>query len=222
MSEFKKFPLPTQEEEDFQEALGLLWSLVEKGELARAEAALAEIVGPGLLPRLAARGLVSIDGGLRLTEEGERQASEVVRRHRLAERMLTDVLELPSEAVEADACRMEHVLSAGVSEAICTLLGHPRFCPHGSAIPRGRCCAEALGKVESVLKPLDRLAEGERGRVAYLVFPDGPDAQRLLAMGLVPGAEVAVDQVRPAFVVSVGENVIAMEGSVASGVYVRG
>ncbi|MFH1724375.1 MAG: metal-dependent transcriptional regulator [Elusimicrobiota bacterium] len=224
MSEERKFPLPTAEQEDHEEALGLIWKLGEKGLRARAdvEASISAVARPGVLSELERTGLVRTEGEIvTLAEEGERRARSVIRRNRLAERLLSDVLDLPREAVEASACRMEHVLSPGVSDAICTLLGHPRFCPHGLPIPRGRCCESSLEHVESLLQPLDRLAEGERGRVAYLMFPESPETQRLLTMGVVPGARLKVEQRSPAFVVKVGESTIAMEHSVAEGIFVR-
>jgi DtxR family Mn-dependent transcriptional regulator len=222
--ENKRFPLPTPEEEGCEEALSHFWALREKGVDTREQlrAGIAESAHDNALEDLLARGLAREgEGKVFLTEKGESRAAEIVRRNRLAERMLTDVLEIPADKVEAEACLMEHVISSGVTEAICTLLGHPPVCPHGMPIPRGNCCESSLARVESVLRPLDRLKEGERGRVAYLSFPDRPETQRLLSMGLVPGAPLRLDQRSPAFVVSVGENVIAMESSVARGIFVR-
>lgn len=222
--ENKRFPLPTPEEEGFEEALSHFWALREKGVDTREQlsAAIAESAPEQALDDLIARGFArEKEGRVFLSEKGEGRAAEVVRRNRLAERMLTDVLEIPADKVEAEACLMEHVISSGVSDAICTLLGHPHVCPHGMPIPRGACCEASLARVESVLRPLDRLKEGERGRVAYLSFPDRPETQRLLSMGLVPGAPLRLDQRSPAFVVSAGENVIAMEASVARGIFLR-
>ena len=63
------------------------------------------------------------------------------RAHRLAERLFTDVLSLrDEEAVESNACQFEHILSPELTDRICTFLGHPETCPHGSPIPRGKCC----------------------------------------------------------------------------------
>ncbi|MFA6031073.1 MAG: FeoA family protein [Elusimicrobiota bacterium] len=68
---------------------------------------------------------------------------------------------------------------------------------------------------------LERLRAGGRGRVVSLDAPDSPDAQRLLSLGFVPGAELSVEQRWPAFVVRVGEAVVAMEDNVAKGIHVR-
>src|SRR3954462_8019614 len=78
------------------------------------------------------------------TERGRQRASEIIRRHRLAERLFTETLHIESEAeIEQQACKFEHILSAQATERICTFLEHPRTCPHGSPIPEGECCVQA-------------------------------------------------------------------------------
>jgi putative ABC transport system ATP-binding protein len=76
-----------------------------------------------------------------LTPRGRQRAADVIRRHRLAERMFTDCLAMDSETeIEQQACKFEHILSPGATDKICTFLGHPRTCPHGAPIPPGSCC----------------------------------------------------------------------------------
>ena len=77
---------------------------------------------------------------LTLTEKGSRRASEMIRRHRLAERLFYDTFGVADELLDANACRIEHTLSPEVTEKICTFLEHPETCPHGAPIPRGACC----------------------------------------------------------------------------------
>lgn len=191
MNEERMFPLPGPEVEELEEALAKRWLEREEG------------------------------GAAALTGEDEARARGVVRRLRLAERLLTDVLALGEAEIAADACRMEHVLSMGTADAICTLLGHPRTCPHGKEVPRGACCEAERDTARALLLPLDRMGEGEEGRVAYLHSPDSPDAQRLLSMGLVPGTPVRLESTRPAYVVTAGANTVAMEAAVAAGIVVR-
>ncbi len=76
----------------------------------------------------------------KLTEAGKEAVKSVFRRHRLAERLLQDVLAVGPSHIEEDACRFEHVLQDEVDEKVCILLGHPTQCPHGKPIPQGRCC----------------------------------------------------------------------------------
>jgi putative ABC transport system ATP-binding protein len=86
-------------------------------------------------------GLVSLEGGqLSLRSAGESRGREVVRRHRLAERLFFDTFGLGEELLHESAEKIEHTLSPEVTDKICTFLNHPQTCPHGSPIPRGECC----------------------------------------------------------------------------------
>jgi ABC-type glutathione transport system ATPase component len=76
-----------------------------------------------------------------LTPRGRQRAADIIRRHRLAERLFTDSLAMDSETeIEEQACKFEHILSPEATDKICAFLGHPRTCPHGAAIPPGPCC----------------------------------------------------------------------------------
>ncbi|HEY1802612.1 MAG TPA: ATP-binding cassette domain-containing protein [Terriglobales bacterium] len=76
-----------------------------------------------------------------LTARGRQKAADIIRRHRLAERLFTDSLAMDSETeIEQQACKFEHILSHEATDKICTFLGHPRTCPHGAPIPPGACC----------------------------------------------------------------------------------
>ncbi|MBI2682931.1 MAG: ATP-binding cassette domain-containing protein [Acidobacteriales bacterium] len=81
------------------------------------------------------------------TERGRRRAEDVIRRHRLAERLFIQTfLVVDEQEVEQQACKFEHILSPEVTDRICTFLGHPETCPHGSPIPRGTCCQNVVAK----------------------------------------------------------------------------
>lgn len=88
-----------------------------------------------MVRRMESDGLVEIDGTIELTSAGEGLAQQVVRRHRLAERFLTDVLGLSWAEAHQEAGKWEHVLSERVESAINNLLGDPTTCPHGNPIP---------------------------------------------------------------------------------------
>ncbi|HUS18758.1 MAG TPA: ATP-binding cassette domain-containing protein [Terriglobales bacterium] len=78
---------------------------------------------------------------IQFTERGRQRAEDVIRRHRLAERLFMQTLRISNEAVvEQQACKFEHILSPEATDSICTFLNHPETCPHGSPIPRGACC----------------------------------------------------------------------------------
>ena len=87
------------------------------------------------------------DGSLivELTPRGRQRAADIIRRHRLAERLFTDSLALDSETeIEQQACKFEHILSTEATDKICAFLGHPKTCPHGAPIPPGPCCTKTV------------------------------------------------------------------------------
>jgi len=89
-----------------------------------------------MIKRMQAEGFVSLDGNaINLTDDGLRLAEQVVRRHRLAERLLTDILGLSWADAHIEAGKWEHVISAPVEAAINRLLDNPTTCPHGNPIP---------------------------------------------------------------------------------------
>ena len=99
-------------------------------------------------------GVSTGDGSMlvELTARGQQRAADIIRRHRLAERLFTDSLALDSETeIEQQACKFEHILSPEATDKICSFLGHPRTCPHGAPIPPGACCGSkaSLGVVGS-------------------------------------------------------------------------
>ena len=162
---------------------------------------------------------------LLLTASGRPQAMQAVRRHRLAERLLADVLSSSGAQLDAQACQLEHALFEGVDEAICTLLGHPSFCPHGKPIPPGPCCHEGRKSVDRLIAPLVELREGQHGTIAYLrmggVEDDPKQTQKLTAMGVLPGVPITLLRRSPSFVFEAGYSQFAVDESIAADIYVR-
>jgi DtxR family Mn-dependent transcriptional regulator len=162
------------------------------------------------------------DGSLTATKEGLRRAERVIRRHRLAERLLYDVIDIQEHRiVEKAACEFEHSLLSGVEEQVCTLLGHPTTCPHGRPIPPGRCCKMRARSANSVILPLSDLAAGEHGSIAYLSSKQADVVQKLMVMGVLPGAPVRVIQTFPSIAIQVGQTQMALDNSLARDVYIR-
>lgn len=202
----------------------VLWAQFEQGvvEKPALQEALSEMVAPMLLGRLMEeRYVFEKDGRLNLSAEGLKIARDMIRRRRLTERLLQDVLVLPADQVDSNTCRMEHVISSDVEAAICTLLGHPQACPHGSPIPPGRCCEQAIKHADPIVAPLTSLAAGQRGRIVYFSPHNRPELHKLQSMGFAPGAEISVSQVFPALVVSVEETLVALDPSVAQQIFIR-
>ncbi|MDP1809151.1 MAG: metal-dependent transcriptional regulator [Actinomycetota bacterium] len=127
-----------------------------------------------------------------LTEAGVDQAIRVVRRHRLAERFLTDILGLSWDQVHEEACLLEHAISPLVEERLAERLGNPQTCPHGHPIPGGP------GKVKAErLAPLSDLTAGAKARVA-LIRDEEPDVLIYLAgLELRPDADLTVEEIAP-------------------------
>ena len=154
-----------EENQDFDEVLEHLWTRNETaGHIESHD--FTPVQWRKLIRTMSGIGLVTTDAaGDHFTPQGEARARDVIRRHRLAERLFMDVLNIHDEAeVEASACKFEHILSPEVTDRMCTLLGHPEGCPHGSPIPRGQCCqsnrtldpserASLVGAVGQALSP---------------------------------------------------------------------
>jgi len=124
-----------------EEYLEAIWELEEEGAQV-IQARLAEHLehSPAsvseMIRRLRKEGYVGVKGRyLTLTDKGRERAESVVRKHRLAERLLTDVIGLPWHKTHVEACRWEHVISDEVEERLVALLGNPATCPHGNPIP---------------------------------------------------------------------------------------
>jgi putative ABC transport system ATP-binding protein len=100
------------------------------------------------------------------TEKGRKRAEDIIRRHRLAERLFVHTFHVHDEQEVAEqACRFEHILSPEATDSICTFLNHPRTCPHGSPIPAGPCCVKskysAFGNQYSVVGQAEAAAKHE-------------------------------------------------------------
>jgi DtxR family Mn-dependent transcriptional regulator len=133
------------------------------------------------------------DHTIKLTPKGRKLATTVVRRHRLAERLLLDVIGLEWEKVHREADRWEHAISADVEEKLVELLGDPMTCPHGNPIPGSKRTVETSGHV--------RLLEAEPGRVTVTRISEklelDDDSLRLVAKArLIPGATATVVEQR--------------------------
>lgn len=171
---------------------------------------------------LEAMGLARLQGDrVALTPDGEERARGVVRRHRLAERLFRDLLDLSEAATESQACEFEHILSAEATESVCTLLGHPPTCPHGKSIPPGPCCGTFQRTVPSLVTGLPHFPVGGRGRIVFITPRYHDRMDRLAALGVVPGCEIRLHQRAPAYVLEVGETSIAIDPEIAGEIFVK-
>jgi DtxR family Mn-dependent transcriptional regulator len=144
------------------------------------------------LQRLARDGLISIAGdrSVELTESGADAAATIVRRHRIVERWLTDILGFDWATADLEAQSLTHGMSALVLERIDESLGRPTTCPHGNVIP-GRTPPQGRRLVRLV-----ELEDGDQARVARISEVAEHEAPHLLHLlderGIVPGIDVGV------------------------------
>ena len=157
--------------------------------------------------------------GVELTEAGRAMASELVRRHRLLELFLVQIMGFPLDEVDAEAEQVEHAISDAFVDRMDVLLGHPTEDPHGDPIPN-----KAGGVVVPSSQPLSTVLPGQQV-IVQRVSDDDPDLLRYLAsLGLVPGALVQVEAVAPyggVYTVRVGAQTHAIGDAVTQAVLVR-
>jgi DtxR family Mn-dependent transcriptional regulator len=204
--------------------LEAIWTAREDGASDSAEViSRAGVEAPAqVLKALGSQGLVTVDAGtVSLTEAGEREASDIIRRHRLAEILLHQVMDLGEDGIETEACEFEHTLNPEVVDSICTLLGHPRTCQHGKPIPSARCCEKFRTEVQPIVQRLSDLKVGQAGRITFIAPRFHSRLDRLGSLGIVPGAEIKLHQRFPSFVIEIGETTVAVDQDIADEIFVK-
>jgi DtxR family Mn-dependent transcriptional regulator len=172
--------------------------------------------------RMERDGLVIVTGDrhLELTDAGQAKATRVMRKHRLAERLLTDVIKLDWEHVHNEACRWEHVMSDLVERRLVTLLDHPHHDPYGNPIPGlselGEQYEEVpfLDGVQSLPSYLANRPDGGTivlQRIAEPVQVDDEFLARLAGVGLLPGVRITAQRSGDDYVVQAVEGDEALE-----------
>ncbi len=178
-----------------EEYLEAIHELEEEGSGPVIQARLAERVGHSAptvsvtVRRLRADGYLAADSrSLTFTVKGRARAESVVRKHRLAERLLTDIIGLPWHKAHIEACRWEHVISDEVEQRLAEVLGHPTTCPHGNPIP-------GTDAPDRELVPLARAMPGDHihlEQVTEQVETDLESLTYLSVHGFIPGIDAKV------------------------------
>jgi DtxR family Mn-dependent transcriptional regulator len=212
-------------DQPIEEVLERVWTLREQGVAPRPEleGERFEFDPLGAVAEAERRGWIAVrDGRLELTPVGDRRAAGVIRRHRLAERLLFDVIRVDEVTMEAAACELEHphVLSDEATDRICSFLGHPPTCPHERPIPRGACCESLTREVRPLVAPLTDGRLGVDYRIVFIAARAHRRLHRLCDLGVVPGARVRLHQRAPALVVQTEGADIALAPEVAADVFV--
>ena len=200
-----------------------LWYLKERGETSVAflKRLMKTSFDPKQLQELSCIGLIDLsrDGlTVKLTEEGEARGRQLIRAHRLAERLIADVL--GGGDMEKIACEFEHTVSLELVNGICTLLGHPKECPHGLPIPEGDCCKLAKKTDLSFIIPLMDVKVGESARIAYINCKSDQQLHKLEGLCVRPGVVVKLHQTYPAYVIECEGSSIALDKAVIENISV--
>ncbi len=206
------------------EILELLWSLKEKGSSRYTDVinGIADNDVSDVIRKMEKSGHIHIGGDtIEFTEKGEDRARDLTRRHRLAERLFHDVLEVGMKESEETACEIEHFLSPSVTDSVCSFLGHPPTCPHGKPIPRGDCCSRYRSEYKPLVMQLKELEVGLKGRIIFIKPSESTRLERLASMGIVPGSIIRLKQKRPSFVLEIDETTLAVDTLIAEEIYVK-
>jgi len=183
--------------------------------------------------RMQRDGLVTVEGDrhLELSDEGRRLAGRVMRKHRLAERLLTDVIGLDIELVHVEACRWEHVISDTVERRLLELLDHPVSSPYGNPIPM----LHELGEPEEVreaflhgVQPLTEVVKPDGRSQAVIVRRISEEMQKdttvmgvLRRVGALPEQEVIVSQGPEGVLIARGGETCEMDPEAAQHLFVH-
>lgn len=212
------------EKERIDEALELIWELTEEGhsEVKRFKLSSDDSDVESLIDALRSERFIEIEGDeLKLTDSGNKHAKGLIRRHRLAERLFTDVFDLSADVVHEDACKMEHILSEELTDSVCTFLGHPPTCPHGKPIPRGECCKKYRVAVHPVVVRLTDFEIGQTGKISFITPSDVSRIGRLSSIGIIPGTVIKLVQKKPSVVLQIDETTIAIDFELAKEIFVK-
>lgn len=205
-----------------EEYLERLWEMKEKGQVSvhDLEEAMSSDFDRKFIEELSMEGLVVFtdkERNIALSVDGESQARRIIRAHRIGERLLFDVF---GEEFEKGACEFEHTKTVELVDGICTLLGHPRSCPHGMPIPEGDCCLRLAKTTNNAVIPLVEMAIGESTRVAYIESRDDHRMHRLNGLQIRPGVVIRLHQRYPCYVVECEGGNIALDDDIAASIRV--
>jgi DtxR family Mn-dependent transcriptional regulator len=208
-----------------EEILEYIWILDENNdrvESARLSENFGDDIASTYLTVMVEKQLINLhDSSVVFTETGRERAKLIIRRHRIAERLLNDVLEMRGDEFERGACQFEHFVNEEIIASICTLLGHPAVCPHGNKIPQGDCCLSAKKNLEPVISPLSATKAGKTVKVVYISTKSHASLDRLSGIGVIPGLELTIHQKFPSMIIQYGETQLALDNDIAKNIFVR-
>ena len=213
------------DEIQIEEILEYIWILDENSDKAESSLVSNKFgndIANTYLKVMAEQQLINLHNSvITFTEPGRERAKLIIRRHRIAERLLNDVLEMRGDEFERGACQFEHFVNEEIIASICTLLGHPAVCPHGNKIPQGQCCLSAKKNLEPIISPLSAIKAGKMVKVVYITTKSHASLDRLSGIGVIPGLELTIHQRFPSMILQYGETQLALDNDIAKNVFVR-
>jgi DtxR family Mn-dependent transcriptional regulator len=188
--------------ENVEEYLECIWELSQRSSPVKTNDIAKKMgVTPAsvteMLQRLADMGYVNYERyhGVTLTSEGERIGAKIKRKHRLMKRFLVDIIGLDKAESHKEACRLEHTLSDESEKRICQMMNNPKTCPDGDPIPA--CDQDCRMCISEPSIPLTEVGKGEMAVITHLRCEDTGKMRRVIAMGLVPGRKICVEDKLP-------------------------
>jgi len=205
-----------------EEYLEILWRMKseEKDSMDVLKDAMGERFSAEIIDELLSEYLVELtedNNKITLTKEGLDYARRIIRAHRIAERLIYDVL---GSEFESGACEFEHIVAPELVDSICTLLGHPRECPHGMPIPEGECCKRSAKTAQNSVIPLTELSVGLSVRIAYVSCKNDSQLHKINGLQIRPGIFVKMHQIYPSYVIECEGVNIAMDKEIVSNIHV--
>jgi len=205
-----------------EEYLEKLWEMSEQGQdpIEDLKKAMGDNFDARLIDDLILEGLVALNEenrSISLTEKGSNRARKIIRAHRIGERLLYDIF---GGDFERGACEFEHTITDEIVDGICTLLGHPRECPHGMPIPEGECCRISAKATPNLVTPLTEMEIGQSARIAYINCRNDNQMHRLNGQQIRPGTVIKLHQKYPCFVVECEDASIALDNEIVSNICV--
>jgi DtxR family Mn-dependent transcriptional regulator len=209
--------------EKAEEILEAMWIAIEEEGAAFAE---AEKIGidpaDQSYKELTSQTLIEVkEGHVYFRQDGKEEGRKTIRRHRLAERLIMDVLSIRGEEGDIKACEFEHLLKEGVDTKVCIMLNHPSSCPHGKPIPPGDCCNEARKSGDLGVLPLTEFNSNEEVEIAFIQTKDSKKMQKLMAMGVLPGNRILVLQTFPSYIFRIGFSEFAIDSEMALEIFAK-
>jgi len=209
--------------EKAEEILEAMWIAIEEEGADFAEIEKIGIdAGDQSYKELTGLALIEVkEGHVYFRKEGKEEGRKTIRRHRLADRLIMDVLSIRGEEGDEKACQFEHLIKERVDTRVCTMLNHPSTCPHGKPIPPGACCIEARISGDLGVAPLTEFKSKEEVEIAFIQTEDSKKMQKLMAMGVLPGNRMRLLQTFPSYIFRIGFSEFAIDAAMAREIFVR-